>query len=76
MSTEVDQNVASEIRAQLARHRVSQRTLAERLGVNYMWLARRASGEVPATVGDLHLIADALGIEPDVFLQAGSPATT
>ncbi len=76
MSTEVDQNVASEIRAQLARHRVSQRQLAERLHVNYMWISRRASGEVPVTVGDLHSIANALEIDPDVFLRAGSPATT
>lgn len=68
MTSDVDQSVAAEIRAQLARHRMSNRQLATKLGRSYMWVARRASGEVPATVADVHAIAGAIGIDPAELL--------
>ncbi|HET6298612.1 MAG TPA: helix-turn-helix transcriptional regulator [Kribbella sp.] len=68
MSSEANQNVAAAIRAEMARQRVTTRQLASKLGVSAMWVSRRFSGEVAATVGDVHDIATALGIDPDVLL--------
>jgi transcriptional regulator with XRE-family HTH domain len=56
-----DELIAAEIRAQLARARITQSTLAQRLGVSRAWVSRRLSGEVPLSVGDVAVIARKLG---------------
>lgn len=59
---QADQLVAGEIRAELARQRKSQAELASQLGVSRPWLSRRLSGETPLSVGDVVVMADALGV--------------
>jgi transcriptional regulator with XRE-family HTH domain len=60
---EADEKVAAEIRAALARQRVTQSALADRLGVSQAWVSRRLSGEVPLTIADITQIAADLGVE-------------
>jgi transcriptional regulator with XRE-family HTH domain len=60
---EADEKVAAEIRAALARQRVTQSVLADRLGVSQAWVSRRLSGEVPLTIADITQIAAELGVE-------------
>jgi transcriptional regulator with XRE-family HTH domain len=60
---EADEKVAAEIRAALARQRVTQSALADRLGVSQAWVSRRLSGEVPLTIADITQIAAELGVE-------------
>lgn len=58
------QTTAANIRAELARQRISGRELARRLGENYMWVQRRTSGDSPITTVDLMRIAEALHVSP------------
>jgi len=50
-----------EIRAEMARQRISQRVLAERLDWTQTYLWRRLAGRTPITLDDIELIAAALG---------------
>ena len=61
-ATQADELVAGEIRAALARARMTQSALADQLGVSRAWVSRRLSGEVPLSVGDVALIAGQLGV--------------
>lgn len=55
--------MAREIRAELGRQQLSNRRLAERLGVSYMWVSRRLSmGDVDLTFEDTQAIATALNV--------------
>lgn len=56
------QTVTREIRAEMARQRLTQRELAERLGSQQSWLSRRLTGGVALTLDDAELIAEALGV--------------
>lgn len=67
MTTYADDIVAAEIRAELARQRVTQIELAERLGVNRQWVARRLIGAVPLSIDDIARIAEALGVRVTSF---------
>jgi transcriptional regulator with XRE-family HTH domain len=61
-ASHADELIAAEIRAELARARVTQSALAEQLGVSRAWVSRRLSGEVPLSVGDVAAIAAQLGV--------------
>jgi len=67
------ESVAAEIRAQLARRRLSGRQAAAMLGWTSPYLSRRLTGEVPFDVSDLEAIAGLLGVPVASFLQ-GPPA--
>lgn len=55
--------IAREIRAELGRQQVSNRRLAERLGVSFMWVNRRISTcDVKITVDEAEEIARALDV--------------
>lgn len=54
--------VAEELRAILARRQLRQQKLAEMLGENEMWVSRRARGAQMMTLGDVEKIAGALGV--------------
>ena len=54
--------VAEEVRAQLARHRVSARRLALRTGWSPMYVSRRLSGQLPFSIADLEHVAEVLVI--------------
>jgi transcriptional regulator with XRE-family HTH domain len=63
-------DVASEVRAHLARHRLSGRRAALALGWTQPYMSRRLTGEIPFDVADLEAIADLLGIPVVAFFQA------
>lgn len=57
--------IAASLRAEMARHRVSGRALADALGHNPQWVQHRTSGRVPLTSDDIRPIASALGVTPN-----------
>jgi transcriptional regulator with XRE-family HTH domain len=61
------QSVAGEVRAHLARRRLSGRQAALRLGWTQPYMSRRLTGDVPFDVADLEAIGDLLGVRPEVF---------
>ena len=69
--------VAGELRAVMARDRVSTRSLAVELEqTNPMWLQRRLSGAVALTVDDLVLICEGLHVNPAELLAETLAPTT
>ena len=60
MQTSVD--VASEVRAAMARKRVKQNQLAEALGLHQSAISRRLSGEIEFSITDLVAIAKLLDV--------------
>lgn len=62
VGTDADLTVAAEIRAELARQRITHAALAEQLGVSRVYVTRRLNGETPLSVGDVARIADLLGV--------------
>jgi transcriptional regulator with XRE-family HTH domain len=55
-------DVAANVRAELARRRIRQIDVAERLGVSRQNVSQRLNGSVDFRVGELIAIADLLGI--------------
>ena len=55
-------DVAGNVRAELARHRITQTEVANRLCVSRQNVAQRLNGTVDFRVGELILIADMMGI--------------
>lgn len=67
------QDVAGEVRAQLARHRRTGADVARQLGWTYPYISRRLTGHVPFDVNDLAAIAAALDIQvTDLFPNGGA----
>lgn len=60
------------VRAEMARAGVSQRALAERIGVGRAVMHRRFSGQVEFRTGELQAIADALGVPVSRFFEHAS----
>lgn len=54
--------VAEEIRAMMARRRISGRQLAQKLGVSPSWVSYRLTGAQPIDLNDLQQIAQALDV--------------
>lgn len=63
--------VAAEVRACLARRRVSQNTAAGVIGIGQASMSRRLAGEYPFTVDELFKLADHLKIDVRSFFPAG-----
>lgn len=63
------ETVAAEVRAHLARHRVSGRQAALRLGWTVPYMSRRLSAEVAFDVDDLSALADLLGLPITAFFD-------
>ena len=62
--------VAAELRAAAARRNLTQAAIAERLGVDYMWVNRRLNGITHVTVPDLIILCEAIGAHAlDVLAQ-------
>ncbi len=59
---------AANLRAELARQKVSRAAVARELGVTEMWVSRRVNGQTPITVADLYAICDILQIPPSRVL--------
>jgi len=60
MPTDLRDTVATEVRAEMARQRLSQQALAERLGEKQWWVSKRLTRSIPFTIEDLERIATAL----------------
>lgn len=56
--------VATAIRVELARKRISASNVAEQLGLSQAAVSRRLSGEVVIDVNELAAIARIVGVEP------------
>lgn len=69
---EQSQAAAANLRAALARRRMSGRELARQLDKPPMWVHRRLAGEQAITIDDLTLIAGVLGITPASLLEQAS----
>lgn len=62
MSPTLNERVATEVRAELGRQRISVNELARRLGWSQPYLSRRVSGTVAFDLTDLERIANELRI--------------
>lgn len=69
MNNRVSAIVAGEVRAYLARRRLSARQAAIKLGWTAPYLSRRLTGEVPFDVADLAAIAELLEVPVTVFFE-------
>lgn len=69
------QRVAANLRAELASRRMTQRTLARRIGVSRMWVNPRLTGAIPLDMDDLEAICAALGVKPERMLLPQIPHT-
>jgi transcriptional regulator with XRE-family HTH domain len=58
----IKQRVASEVRANMARQRISGSEMARRIGVSQPYLHRRISGEIPFDIDDLARVAEVLNV--------------
>ena len=56
------QAVAENVRAEMARRRVSQKDLADALGLTQPPISRRFHGLVPFDVAELEIVARVLGV--------------
>lgn len=60
--------VAAEVRAEMARQRITQTEMARRLGTNQAFINRRLVGEVPFNITTLAKIGDVLGVPVTHFM--------
>lgn len=72
MTTGVSHTVADNVRAEMARRKVSQRAMAEALGTSQPALSRRLTGEVAFDVVELASVAQLLGMDPRDLLPTAS----
>lgn len=59
----INQDVSAEVRAMMARKRITGKSLAARLGMTEMALSRRINGSVDFSVGELVAVAVELGCD-------------
>ena len=62
--------LAAEVRAEMARQRVTPSQLAEATGISRATLGRRLSGQLAFTVDELALISTHLQVAPSRFIAA------
>lgn len=60
--------VATEVRANMARARMTQTDLAVVLGLTQSAVSKRLRGKIAFSVDELELVADALGVDPATLL--------
>lgn len=76
MRDTLTQRVSSELRAEMARQQMSQRRLAELLGVDQAVISRRLAGRPQSfTTAELDRIAEILGVPVDRFLTSPAVAS-
>lgn len=61
--------VAANVRAERARRKVTQRDLADRLGVTQQAISLKLSGARPFTAGEIATVADVLEVDPGTLLK-------
>ena len=70
-----NQTVAAEVRAEMARQRISARELSRRSGLAQATLARKVRGDAELGLDDLDAIACALGVDVVDLIPHRLPAT-
>ncbi len=68
-----DIDLTCEVRAAIARHRISTQTVATAIGKTQQTASRKLSGQIPMTLAELHAIAELAG-EPASSLIARDAA--
>lgn len=68
--------VTENIRAEMARRRVTQKELSEALGIAQTQISKRLNGRSEWRVNDLSPIAEALGVSIDVLIYGGGYENT
>ena len=63
------QRVAATVRAEMARRRVTQDQVAQRLGLSQSAVSRRLGGHLPFDVAELSAVAEILGVTPASLLD-------
>lgn len=78
VSRSFTEHVAAEVRAQLARQRVTGRELGRRLVTSPQWVSQRLQGRIAMSTEDLERIAEAIGVPvlSLVGVSAATPAPT
>jgi transcriptional regulator with XRE-family HTH domain len=72
----LSERVAEEIRAALARRRMSGRQLAAALGVSQTWMSTRLNGVTPIDLNDLERIAGVINVEVSDLLPPSRDGRT
>jgi transcriptional regulator with XRE-family HTH domain len=68
--TSTDEAVAANVRAEMGRHKCTQVTLADRIGMTQQALSRRLAAQTPFTVAELGRVADALGVALNALIAS------
>lgn len=69
MTHPTTESAAAELRAAMARKRITTAELAGDLGVTAMWLSRRLRGVTPLTIEDFGRICQALDVDAASLLD-------
>ena len=75
MPSSLNDAVAAEVRAEVARQALTQQQVADRIGERQYWVSRRLTGEVQWEVADLVRVADALGVPITQFIPTEAVAS-
>ena len=73
---ELSQIVSGNVRAEMARRRVTQKELSEAFGIAQTQISKRLNGRSEWRVNDLPPIAEALGVSIDVLIYGGGYENT
>lgn len=74
MAKTLQEVIAGEVRAELARQGLTQEELARRLDERQPWVSKRLTGRVTVDAIDVERIADALGVPVTNFLPVAERA--
>lgn len=67
MAVKLSEKISSEVRAELARRRLSQAEVATAMGRSQAYLSRRLSGDTAFDADDLEQLADILDVPVTAF---------
>lgn len=71
----ISERVAAEVRAEIARQGLTRASVAAKLGWTDQRFSLRMTGRVALSVGELVIIADALGVPASQFVPAPARAS-
>lgn len=74
MNESLAQTVASEVRAEMARQRVTHRALAEHLNLPQPSVTRRLNGRTVFDIAELEKVAEFLGVPVTNFMPSANAA--
>lgn len=74
MRSTARKQIASEVRAEVARSGVSLAELSASTGIGVRVMGRKLNGSMPIGVEEMILIAEALGVRPSALINAAQLA--